>query len=222
MKATATSVFALLAASGAAAVASGPEHAARAVLAARQTTAPVPTPTPTAVATGCAATAASIWSSVPMPSDDLIEYFMSAYGNPGTTTTFSSCDITNPPSSAATFYSSYTSSLASWSSAQYAAALSFALSGPCKDSGDPAASIQQIITAVDLYMGKGCSAASTTSSSPAPTNTQSSSAAGGANVPSTPTGTVSSSTTQPAAGAHVTHAPLMALAAGVVAAAVLL
>ncbi|KXJ97598.1 hypothetical protein Micbo1qcDRAFT_156530 [Microdochium bolleyi] len=208
MKSTTTLILTLLAASQAAA----------------QTATTRPSASATA-ATGCAATAASIQSSIPLPNDVLIDHFISIFGAPSAT--LSSCDITAPPAGpVATAYSSFSSSLRSWSSKEYDAAVSFASAGPCKDSGDPAASVIQFITAVDLYLGKGCSSAATTASgktsSPAPTGSQSSASGGaGAGGSPTPAGGASS-TTQPAAGAHITQAPLVALAAGVIAAAAML
>ncbi|KAJ1337571.1 hypothetical protein MN608_00424 [Microdochium nivale] len=210
MKTTAaTSLLALFAASHAAA-ASSP------VIAARQTD-------DFAALTGCAATASAIMSA-PWPGNNLIVYVRSAMGSSdsGATATMPPCAITSPPQKYASAYSKYTTSLSSWSSAQYDDAQSFALSGPCKDTG-PASHVLVLLDAFDFILDKACSTGAGAGAATATTTTTASSGAPtGAGSSPTPAGSASSST-QPAAGAHVTHAPLAALAAaGVVAAAAML
>ncbi|KAH7041182.1 uncharacterized protein B0I36DRAFT_312309 [Microdochium trichocladiopsis] len=168
----------------------------------------------------CATSAASIIVHALPAMDPVLFEYLSEYFATAATTGPPNCAITDTPSSVSSAYASFTNQMSSWSSAEYDAALSF-VEGPCFVSdNDAAGEVAQLLTAVDAYLGKGCSSSggAVPTPTPASSTTGGSSSSGGAAGATGPT-TSTSTTAQPGAGAQVTQAPVIALAAGMVAAA---
>jgi len=171
----------------------------------------------------CMSSADAILSGAPLPTDQVLFSYFSDFFATAIESGAIPCKITDTPSSVSSAYLAYSSTLSSWSVAEYANALSFAEQGECRSSVNAAGEVLQVLTAVDIYLGKGClgasggaSATPTPTITPAPGQSTAGSSTGGAAGATT----AASTTAQPGAGARATQAPAVVLAVGAMAAAV--
>ncbi|XDG09970.1 hypothetical protein ABKA04_009585 [Annulohypoxylon sp. FPYF3050] len=106
------------------------------------------------VSSSCLSSAEAIITDAPMPNDNLISFFMSFANTADFSNPSALCQLTAAvPSSLSADYSSYDQQASSWLSAKSSSIT--ALASQCADS-EGAASISQVVSALEIYVAEGC------------------------------------------------------------------
>ncbi|KAI1445290.1 hypothetical protein F5Y02DRAFT_386644 [Annulohypoxylon stygium] len=106
------------------------------------------------VSSACLSSAEAIITDAPTPNDNLISFFMSFANTADFSNPSALCQLTAAvPSSLSADYSSYDQQASSWLSAKSSSIT--ALASQCADS-EGAASISQVVSALEIYVAEGC------------------------------------------------------------------